>query len=320
MHLNGACRGWCLNIYCEDHDSKQSQLLYLGIGLIAICISRTFVLSCSSIKSRFSLIVNYFSLVLYFNLCYDNFINHKAGSTMNDKVLGKNIVELRKEKGVSQKQLAEMIHMSPQGLLQIEKGMVNPRAETIEKIIKALDISPNQLYGGSQFHQINIQLPIARNLRRLREDAELSIQDFADRLKITPDELHDLEKGKMIPSRELMAEFCKVLNIPKSELTKADDFSRSSEEVELLELVENRIFVVNSTLSILNKHNPIARQIYDPETGKETLEIITPYDQAKETLLHEFQKMTLDELLDLYRHFADGKISLFLDTMRDSIF
>jgi len=34
------------------------------------------------------------------------------------------------------------------------------------------------------------------------------------------------------------------LNIPESELIKADDFSRSAEEVELLELVEQRNMVI----------------------------------------------------------------------------
>jgi len=72
-------------------------------------------------------------------------------------------------------------------------------------------------------------------------------------------------------------------------LIKTDDFSRSSEEVELLDLVESRNLVVNSTLLILNKHDPNERPIYDPETGEESVEIITAYDQAKEAFLHEFQ-------------------------------
>ena len=110
----------------------------------------------------------------------------------------------------------------------------------MKKIVKALDISPNQLYGGSQFHQINFQLPIARNLRKYREEAELSIEDFANMLNITPDDLLDLERGKVIPSRDLMVEFCRILNISESELIKANDFSRSAEEVELLELVEQQ--------------------------------------------------------------------------------
>jgi len=81
-----------------------------------------------------------------------------------------------------------------------------------------LNISPNQLYGGGQFHQINIQLPIARNLLKYREEAELSIKDFASMIKITPDELRNLEKGKVIPSRDLIVEFFSALNILESDL------------------------------------------------------------------------------------------------------
>jgi len=71
------------------------------------------------------------------------------------------------------------------------------------------------------------------------------------------------------------------LNISESELIKVDDFSRSSEEVELLELVERRNLVVKGTLSILNQHDPIERPIYDSETDEEILEIITPYNQER---------------------------------------
>ena len=114
-------------------------------------------------------------------------------------------------------------------------------------------------------------------------------------------------RGKVIPSRDLMEEFCQILKVPESELLKADDFSRSSEEVELLELVEKRNMAIKGALSIRDNYDVIYTPIYDPETGAKKFEIITPYDQAKEALLHEFQKMTLDELLNLYRYFANGK-------------
>jgi len=50
--------------------------------------------------------------------------------------------------------------------------------------------------------------------------------------------------------------------------------------------------------------------VYDSETGEKSLEV-TPYDHAKEVILHEFQQMTPDELLDLYRHFANNKSYFF---------
>ena len=62
-------------------------------------------------------------------------------------IIGENIIKYRKLKGMSQKHLAEVLNMSQQGLLKIEKGQVNPRSDTIEKIIEVLGITPNQLFG-----------------------------------------------------------------------------------------------------------------------------------------------------------------------------
>ena len=64
----------------------------------------------------------------------------------------------------------------------------------------------------------------------------------------------------------------------------------------------------------------IETPIYDSETGEESTEIITSYDQAKKALLHEFQKMTLDELLNLYRYFANTKIAAFFDNIGSNRF
>lgn len=61
--------------------------------------------------------------------------------------IGENIVKYRKINGISQNYLAKRIGISQQGLFKIEKGLVSPRAETLEKIIVALCLTPNQLFG-----------------------------------------------------------------------------------------------------------------------------------------------------------------------------
>ena len=61
--------------------------------------------------------------------------------------IGENIAKYRKLNGISQKYLAKKISISAQGLLKIEKGIVSPRAATLEKIMLALCITPNQLFG-----------------------------------------------------------------------------------------------------------------------------------------------------------------------------
>ena len=65
---------------------------------------------------------------------------------MNAKV-GEVILKYRKSNGISQKFLANKLGISAQGLSKIEKGIVSPKANTIEKVIKILGITPNQLFG-----------------------------------------------------------------------------------------------------------------------------------------------------------------------------
>lgn len=54
------------------------------------------------------------------------------------RVLGNNIARLRKELGVTQQELADMIDMERTSLSQIETGAYNPSAETMKKISDAL--------------------------------------------------------------------------------------------------------------------------------------------------------------------------------------
>lgn len=54
--------------------------------------------------------------------------------------IGENIKRIRKEKGYSQKQLAEKLGTTPQNLAQYENGKRIPKIETLDKIAYALDV------------------------------------------------------------------------------------------------------------------------------------------------------------------------------------
>ena len=79
--------------------------------------------------------------------------------------IGENIVKCRKLNGISQKYLAAKIGLSAQGLHKIEKGFVNPRTGTIEKIMTALCVTPNQLFGLEEINEDNISI-----LYRIRKE------------------------------------------------------------------------------------------------------------------------------------------------------
>ena len=73
---------------------------------------------------------------------------------MNNEI-GMSIVKYRKINGMSPKFLANELGLSSQGLFKIEKGIVNPRSDTVAKICETLCVTPNQLFGIEQIDENN---------------------------------------------------------------------------------------------------------------------------------------------------------------------
>jgi transcriptional regulator with XRE-family HTH domain len=62
------------------------------------------------------------------------------------KKLGKRIVEIRKGKGISQKQLSDILDMDDGSLRRIESGRTNPTTTTLLSIAKALGVEVSDLF------------------------------------------------------------------------------------------------------------------------------------------------------------------------------
>ncbi len=60
-------------------------------------------------------------------------------------MIKRKIAELRKEYGLSQKQLAEKLNMSRTGLASWEQGLAEPSIEALKKICVVFNISADEL-------------------------------------------------------------------------------------------------------------------------------------------------------------------------------
>lgn len=76
--------------------------------------------------------------------------------------VGEKIVKIRKEKGLSQIELAKKCNILYQTLGKYERGLLNPKLETIKKIAKALEIPYTQLIDDENFTEI-----LSENEKRL---------------------------------------------------------------------------------------------------------------------------------------------------------
>ena len=62
------------------------------------------------------------------------------------ELLGKRIKELRIKKGLTQEQFAELVGMGERNLSKIECGINFISADTLNRITKALNITPKELF------------------------------------------------------------------------------------------------------------------------------------------------------------------------------
>lgn len=69
------------------------------------------------------------------------------------KQLGEKIKRIRKSKNITQEQLAEMIDISSRNLSGIELGNYFVKAETLEKILKALDVTTEDLFSNDHLKE-----------------------------------------------------------------------------------------------------------------------------------------------------------------------
>lgn len=69
------------------------------------------------------------------------------GFVMEEETIGQRISKIRIQKGMSMNRLAQLSGLSPSHITRIEHVYRKPNSETIRKIAKALNVSPEELYG-----------------------------------------------------------------------------------------------------------------------------------------------------------------------------
>ena len=89
------------------------------------------------------------------------------------KLLGQKIKSLRKSRGFSQLEFAEKIDISLNGLGTIETGKVFLTADTLEKILKVINIEPTELFSfGNIENEQQLYDSIIRLLDNIKNDRE----------------------------------------------------------------------------------------------------------------------------------------------------
>lgn len=110
---------------------------------------------------------------------------------MDTRLIGRRIQLMRKERGLTQEQLSQMVDLSPNYLSNVETGLKTPKLETLIEIMNALQCDANALLGdvvdttiaeeSGLISKSLSELPL-REQRRIKRVVEVLIQDAKNEL------------------------------------------------------------------------------------------------------------------------------------------
>lgn len=90
---------------------------------------------------------------------------------MDQIKIGRFIAQCRKEKGMTQRQLAELLHVSDKAISKWETGKGLPEAQLMLPLCKALGITVNELLSGERLTEQTYQERAEENMVNLTSNA-----------------------------------------------------------------------------------------------------------------------------------------------------
>lgn len=96
---------------------------------------------------------------------------------MDTVKVGKFISELRRERGLTQEQLAEKLGTSNKTVSRWENGNYMPPVEMLMELSKFFEVSINELLSGQRLNEIEARTAAEENLKSVLSDSSFSLED-----------------------------------------------------------------------------------------------------------------------------------------------
>lgn len=148
---------------------------------------------------------------------------------MNQEKIGKFIAECRKEKGLTQVQLAEQLGTTDKSVSKWENGICLPDSSQYEPLCNVLNITINELFSGQKINNDDYKRIADDNLLKLLKnnlyessDKSLSFNEFDNALNRISETIILLNKFKS--KEEAVDYLMKETKLSKEECSNAYDF------------------------------------------------------------------------------------------------
>ena len=98
-----------------------------------------------------------------------------------------NIAKIRKDKHISQRELAKKIGVKPSTLSRYEKGLLFPNSQTLKDIASYLNVDVNSLYGSNEDNLIKspevLRINIIEEILNISNEKLQDILNYIQKLK-----------------------------------------------------------------------------------------------------------------------------------------
>lgn len=232
--------------------------------------------------------------------------------------LGNKLKLLRKNKGLSQRELSEISSVPIASLQRYELNKTHPNIATLNKLASALDASVDFLTSDTSFA---LSSNIGDNIRKKRDDLKMSQKRLAKKagMNLTSLQAYEANDPNIHPSILKLQRIADVLNCWLSELVGTNDLLQSDGDLifnarvkrniqrkklaQMLGITDSELLLMEE--GILTPSDEIKKEI--AEKLDFSIEEVFPNTRkvVKQTLLQDLSsQMNDDELIEWY---AEGK-------------
>lgn len=177
---------------------------------------------------------------------------------MNKEAMGNFIADVRKEKGLTQKELAEQLHVTDKAVSKWERGLSFPDISMLEPLSEIMDVTILELLEGQRIVEEDL---ISKEEVNNIVNQSISISDIEIRQK------HKKSKTWIIiVSIVVLLLVSIVLNISNyRKAEKASQVSIDSKAYETIIMEDGKLHFVNEQDAL----NQLLEDLYDTNAGKE---------------------------------------------------
>lgn len=123
--------------------------------------------------------------------------------------IGENIKNLRKERELTQKQLADLVGVTAATITKYEKGSLEPNLETINKIEKALGVSVSELIDGGIKHGLSV----GDQIRKYRKEKGLTQLELGQAINKSESTIRKYESNSVQPPISIIHMLAGILGV-----------------------------------------------------------------------------------------------------------